>query len=248
MREGYTEVTVDNNSIFTLTVLNRKILPLLKGQKFQVPRPADFKRDIDILGHNITVSYDGGDNSGDGGTDGGGSSPTLTISSIGDGGFVDTDHSTHLIISGATDVEDDQSVSLVIKDESNSEIHSESILVMNSAWLSSSIDLSAQEDGPFTAIANVTNAVGDAAPEATQSFTLQTGPTVKSGSNPVSELGLSSSLEGKLIAGGITTIEQLITMTAEELNAVDGIGEASVNTIEQALTERGLSLKNGEGA
>ena len=60
----------------------------------------------------------------------------------------------------------------------------------------------------------------------------------------ISVLGLSSHVVNKLRSAGKNTLKDLLAMTREDLLETPGLGKKSVDNIEQALTERKLSLKD----
>lgn len=66
-------------------------------------------------------------------------------------------------------------------------------------------------------------------------------------SNPddyqIDNIGLGDSLVKKLAANGVTTVSQLVEKTEKEALDMDGIGQAKVEDIMEALEKIGLSLK-----
>jgi DNA-directed RNA polymerase subunit alpha len=63
------------------------------------------------------------------------------------------------------------------------------------------------------------------------------------GSQPVASLGLSNLALGCLTRVGITTIAQLVELTAADLRDIRNLGNKSINAIQTQLGEIGLSLK-----
>lgn len=62
----------------------------------------------------------------------------------------------------------------------------------------------------------------------------------------IKEIGLVDALLTKLEANGVTTVEQLVEKTEQEILDFDGVGKAKVDDIVDALEKIGLSLKVSE--
>lgn len=114
---------------------------------------------------------DGGDKDETPGPDVDNTPPTLSIAStIAGDNIVDETESSAVIVSGTSDAENNQVVSITITD--NTLNITGSATVTSGQWTSSGIDISTLSDGPISIVANVSDAAGNAAETASGEITL----------------------------------------------------------------------------
>ena len=102
--------------------------------------------------------------------------PALAITDNGSGGddvYDDTEDNT-VVISGTTDVEDGQQVSITIDDGQTDPVMT-TAAVMSGQWTTAPVDVSNLNNGPVTITANAANQAGDQTPTATAMATLNNG-------------------------------------------------------------------------
>ncbi|HHY0551952.1 TPA: helix-hairpin-helix domain-containing protein [Vibrio parahaemolyticus] len=160
MFEKYTQVTVDNPTIYQMTVQNRLIKANTLGQVFSVPNPGDFVKAISLMGHetvNVTIN---------------GVLPFISLSPIAEDNQVEESEATAVVISGKTNVEDDQEVSVVIKGSDGSDVATLTAIVASGKWETDPIDMSAYSQTFYVVTADVANADGEEAKTAQDTFSV----------------------------------------------------------------------------
>jgi carbon monoxide dehydrogenase subunit G len=94
-----------------------------------------------------------------------------------------------------------------------------------------------------TTLAEGSPSTPPATPAASAASAAEAAPaTVPDLMTPVADLGLFPRAEASLAREGIATVADLAAKTGDELLAIDGIGQATIDDIRAKLSERGLEL------
>ncbi|EGQ7810389.1 hypothetical protein I6Y99_004433 [Vibrio parahaemolyticus] len=160
MFEKYTQVTVDNPTFYQMTVLNRVIQASKLGQVFTVPNAGDFVKAVNLLGHaDVTVTING-------------VLPFISLSPIAVDNQVEENEAAAVVISGKANVEDDQEVSITIKGSDGAEVTTLTATVAGGKWEAAPVDMSTYEKTFYVVLADVSNADGEAAETAQDTFSI----------------------------------------------------------------------------
>jgi len=170
--------------------------------------------------------------------------PTISISStIAGDNVVDESEATAVIISGVSDAEDDQAVSITLSDNVNNTTGTATIT--NGQWTTLGIDMSAMSDGPIVVVANVTDKAGNNAEAATAEVTLDQNDLQLAISQPIalddlivqaeSEVlkvyGTTDASDGQTVTVSFSDGQNVVNVTTEVAGGTWGVPKTNISAL-----------------